>query len=509
MSSWWGWGARPARVEATAAALVADLERRWGPLPSVGGRDVDLAPAVGPRGGVERLRDALGTDAVRDDPTTRRRHAIGQSYPELLDAQRGIVRQPPLAVIAPTTSEQVAAALEEARSLGLAVVPYGGGTSVTGGVAGPKDAHVVLSLRGLRAVRSIDAVSRIALVDAGILGPELESALGAHGMTLGHFPQSFERSTVGGWVATRSAGQLSTGMGAIDDLVVGIRVVAPEGEIALPARPPASEGPDLLQLFLGSEGRFGVITETALRIVPRPQTRRAGAWLFPAFGDGLAAARALLQEGLAPAVVRVSDEVETATAGLRAGGALLVISDEGDDRTTATVAERVAGVLDRTGRALGAEPAERWYATRFDAPYLRDALLERGVIADSIETAALWSTIDAVYHAVRKALANALDPGGRAMVLCHLSHAYAVGASLYFTFVAPGGADAESRWRAAKRAALDAMLESGGVVSHHHGIGRDHREWQERRLGPSAIGVIEAIASRLDPAQVLAANRAA
>jgi alkyldihydroxyacetonephosphate synthase len=507
MSSWWGWGARPKRADATAARLVADLERRWGSLPVVAERDVQLGTAESPRGTIERLRDALGADAVRDDPPTRARHAIGQSYPELLDAQHGVVTDPPLAVLAPTSSEQIAIALTQARALGLAVVPYGGGTSVTGGVAGPPDAHVVLSLRGLRGLRSIDAASRVALVDAGILGPELEAALGAHGLTLGHFPQSFDRSTVGGWVATRSAGQLSTGVGAIDDMVVGLRVVAPEGVIALDARPPASEGPDLLQVFLGSEGRFGVITEVALQIRPRPQTRLGDSWLFPRFADGIDAVRGLVQDGLAAQVLRLSDEAETVMVGVGGGGALLVTMDEGDEAATAGRAARAATALGRRSRQLGPEPSERWYATRFDAPYLRDALLERGVIADSVETAALWSSVDDVYRGVRTALAGALDDDGRALVLCHLSHAYTVGASLYFTFIAPGGDDAAARWAAAKRAGLDAMLANGGVVSHHHGIGRHHREWQERRLGPLAMDVIEGIARTLDPAHVLAANR--
>jgi alkyldihydroxyacetonephosphate synthase len=306
-------------------------------------------------------------------------------------------------------------------------------------------------------------------------------------------------------VATRSAGQLSTGVGAIADLVVGLRCVAPSGEIVIPPMPPSSEGPDLRELVLGSEGRFGVITDVSLRVRPLPEAADRNAWLFGSFAEGLAAVRAALQDGAAPHLVRLSDEAET-TLLANTSGALLITGLEG---TTADVARDRAGLaaIGAGARALGPEPAARWYETRYDAPYLRDALLERGVLADSLETATLWSNAETVHRAVRDALRAALDPAGRALVLCHVSHAYATGASLYFTFVAPGGGDALERWWSAKRAALDAMLATGAVVSHHHGIGRDHREWQARRLGPTAVSAIDAVAGVLDPGRVLAANR--
>jgi alkyldihydroxyacetonephosphate synthase len=502
-TAWWAWGARPARVDADAAGLIADLESRWKNElilprePTLTRSDEQL---------VARLRDRLGEDAVRDDDATRARHAIGQSYRELAEAQRGIVPDPPMAVVTARSQQHVATALAECKSMGLAVVPFGGGTSVTGGVKGPAAPHIAISLRGLATLRSVDPVSLVATADAGMLGPELEAALAPHRLTLGHYPQSFERSTVGGWIATRSAGQFSTGVGAIADLVVGLRAVAPRGEIVIPAMPPSAEGPDLLQAIVGSEGRYGVITEASLRVRPAAERTAGAAWLFPSFAEGALVVRSLLQVGPAPALVRLSDEAET-RALARTDGALLLVGASGAAADVSATLEAVGRAIGARGKAIGVAAYERWYATRYDAPYLRDALLERGMIADSLETSTLWTDLSAVHVAVRDALGRALDADGRAVVLCHLSHAYPTGASLYFTFIGPGGEDRVERWWAAKRAALDVMLANGATVSHHHGIGRDHRQWQARRLGETGMRAIDAVARELDPDRVLAANR--
>ncbi|TMB94145.1 MAG: FAD-binding oxidoreductase [Chloroflexi bacterium] len=465
MAAWWSWGERPARVQAEASRILTDLERTWGPLPS----NVDVRVAL-PRSQpevVQQLREAVGAVSVHDEAEARMRHAIGQSYPELLDARRGTLRHAPLAVVMPTLGEHITATLKAVRPLGLAVLPYGGGTSVTGGVAGPDDPYIVLSLRGMRALRRVDRASLVATVDAGMNGTELEAALAKEGVTLGHYPQSFERSTVGGWVATRSVGQFSTGVGSIAELVAGLRAISPTGDIVLPAQPAASEGIDL---------------------------------------EGAEVIRALLQEGVAPELVRLSDDVESAMLGVPSG-ALLLIGAEGTANDVASMAERVSAVIGTRASPLDAPLAARWYETRFDAPFLRDALIERDVIADSLETAALWSDLMELYVKTRGAIARALDPGGRTIVLCHVSHAYATGASLYFTFLAPGGDDALARWTAAKRAALDAIVANGGVVSHHHGVGRDHREWLAKRYG-NATRIVDAIAAAFDPTRMLAANRA-
>ena len=504
MAAWWSWGERPARVQAEASRILTDLERTWGPLPS----NVDVRVAL-PRSQpevVQQLREAVGAVSVHDEAEARMRHAIGQSYPELLDARRGTLRHAPLAVVMPTLGEHITATLKVVRPLGLAVLPYGGGTSVTGGVAGPDDPYIVLSLRGMRALRRVDRASLVATVDAGMNGTELEAALAKEGVTLGHYPQSFERSTVGGWVATRSVGQFSTGVGSIAELVAGLRAISPTGDIVLPAQPAASEGIDLRELLLGSEGRCAVITEATLRVRPRPEEQRVAAWRCASFAEGAEVIRALLQEGVAPELVRLSDDVESAMLGVPSG-ALLLIGAEGTANDVASMAERVSAVIGTRASPLDAPLAARWYETRFDAPFLRDALIERDVIADSLETAALWSDLMELYVKTRGAIARALDPGGRTIVLCHVSHAYATGASLYFTFLAPGGDDALARWTAAKRAALDTIVANGGVVSHHHGVGRDHREWLAKRYG-NATRIVDAIAAAFDPTRMLAANRA-
>jgi alkyldihydroxyacetonephosphate synthase len=482
---------------------VDALERMWpsAPVPPREPRIASSDPAV-----VAKLRDRLGAKAVRDDDDMRARHAIGQSYRELVDAQRGIVRDPPVAVVTPSSSEQVAEALSVCTSLGLAVVPFGGGTSVTGGVAGIRDPHVTLSLRGIASLEEVDPISFVVRAGAGMLGPELEAALAPHRLTLGHYPQSFERSTVGGWVATRSAGQFSTGIGAIEALVVGLRSVAPRGTVVLPPMPPSAEGPDLLQMIVGSEGRYGVITEASLRVRPIAERTAGASWLFASFEEGAAAVRSLLQLGPAPMLVRLSDADETRVLA-RTEGALLLVGASGTEAEVSATLAVAASAIGARAKQLGASAYDRWYETRYDAPYLRDALLERGMIADSLETSMLWTDLITVHAAVRDALARALDPAGRALIVSHLSHAYATGASLYFTFVAPGGDDSIERWWAAKRAALDAMLANRATVSHHHGIGRDHREWQARRLGETGMRAIDAVAQALDPDRVLAANR--
>ena len=482
MAAWWSWGERPARVQAEASRILTDLERTWGPLPS----NVDVRVAL-PRSQpevVQQLREAVGAVSVHDEAEARMRHAIGQSYPELLDARRGTLRHAPLAVVMPTLGEHITATLKAVRPLGLAVLPYGGGTSVTGGVAGPDDPYIVLSLRGMRALRRVDRASLVATVDAGMNGTELEA----------------------GRVATRSVGQFSTGVGSIAELVAGLRAISPTGDIVLPAQPAASEGIDLRELLLGSEGRCAVITEATLRVRPRPEEQRVAAWRCASFAEGAEVIRALLQEGVAPELVRLSDDVESAMLGVPSG-ALLLIGAEGTANDVASMAERVGAVIGTRASPLDAPLAARWYETRFDAPFLRDALIERDVIADSLETAALWSDLMELYVKTRGAIARALDPGGRTIVLCHVSHAYATGASLYFTFLAPGGDDALARWTAAKRAALDAIVANGGVVSHHHGVGRDHREWLAKRYG-NATRIVDAIAAAFDPTRMLAANRA-
>lgn len=502
---WWGWG-DPDREypREPASRLLASLERRFGTLPRTPGvplARVILPPSRLERDGLARLERGIGPSKVTTARRERIRHAFGQSYPELVRAMAGQLRAAPDAVLFPASHDAVRDGLAAAEDIGVGVIPFGGGTSVTGGVEGGTSPFVALSTRGLDRVRAIDQVSGTATVEAGIYGPPLEAALGRSGFTLGHFPQSFEHSTLGGWIATRSAGQQSTGYGKIEDLVIGARVATASGDLVLPPRPAAAEGPDLLQLVLGSEGELGIVTEATLRLRRVPALRRYEGWLLPSFERGLELVRDCMRRGVRPTAVRLSDEAETATFGALggaapSGGALLIVGSEGEPDEVARWHGAFAAIVGAGGRALGTAAGDAWYAHRFELPYLRDVLLERGLLVDVIETAALWADLPRLGAAVRGAISGSLaDP----IVLCHVSHAYDTGASLYFTFIAHRETDWEAQWWRAKRAAIDTVVANAGVVSHHHGIGTHHRPWLEQRLGPRGNAVLDALRATLDP----------
>jgi alkyldihydroxyacetonephosphate synthase len=510
---WYGWGGPDmVDVELPAAAdpLLAELGIGDVHTPPVALDDVALAgAALDPA----PLVELLGADAVRQDRLSRVAHAAGRSYLDLLRLRAGSAPDAPDAVVYPADAEQVAAVLAWCAAHDVAAIPFGGGTSVVGGVAAARGAHraaVSVDLARLTGVVAVDAESLTATVRAGTLGPALEAELGEHGLTLGHFPQSFEFSTVGGWVATRSAGQASTGYGAIDELVVGLRCATPAGELVSRAVPATAAGPDLRQLVVGSEGALGIITEVTLRVRPVPGVRRYEAWSFPSFAAGTQALRALEQAHAAPDVARLSDEAEMRlnrllaahTAAAPEDRVAAILGWEGDAGEAARRSERGAAIV----RAHGGEPGapddgDQWAAGRYAAPYLRDVLLDRGVLVETLETAAPWSRLDELHGAVAGALHAALAGQGTApLVLCHVSHLYPDGASLYFTVLAAQrpGAEAE-QWQAAKVAATEAMLAHGGTITHHHAVGRDHAPWLTGEIGALGVEALRGVKARLDP----------
>jgi alkyldihydroxyacetonephosphate synthase len=406
-----------------------------------------------------------------------------------------------------------------------AVVPFGGGTSVVGGVEPLADGFagaVSLDLGLLTEVAEIDKTSLTARLGAGMLGPEVERRLGEEGLTLGHFPQSFEYSTLGGWVATRSAGQASSGYGRIDELVEGLRFIAPAGELNPRERPASAAGPELRQLLIGSEGVLGVVCEATLRVRPAPQQRRYEGWSFKSFAEGCEALRVLSQADATPDVARLSDEAETglsfavAPPGGRgervlkrylrmAGherGCMAIVGFEGAEEDVERRRLRAAALLRAGGGlSLGRRPGEAWYHGRFSGPYLRDELLTRGLLVDTLETATTWSNLAALYEAVGAALRRTLGP--RSLVMCHVSHLYRSGASLYFTFLSGQSEDALGQWRTVKEAASRAIVEGGGTITHHHGVGRDHLPWMDAEVGELGLGLLRAAKERLDPAGVM------
>jgi len=426
-------------------------------------------------------------------------HAAGMSTEDLLRARRGEAPGAPDGVVRPASHDEVLDVLRVAAAQRVAVVPFGGGTSVVGGLRPVRDgfrAVVALDLAGLDRLVAVDPVSRTATFEAGVRGPRAEELLAAHGFTLGHFPQSFQYATLGGFAATRSSGQASAGYGRFDQMVVALRAATPAGSLDLGRAPHSAAGPDLRQLLLGSEGAFGVITELTLRVRPAETLRYEG-WSFPSFADGLHAVRAVAQDGPRPAVLRLSDEAESAvtaatTPGSDAdGGCLAVVGAVGP------LGDRFAA---HGGRPLGAAPGEAWRDGRFRAPYLRDALLDAGALAETLETATFWDRLPDTYAAVRDALIGSL---GAALVMCHVSHVYETGASLYFTVVAAQADDPVAQWRQAKAAASDAIARSGATITHHHGVGRDHLRWYADEIGPVGAGLLRAVKQAVDPAGVL------
>jgi alkyldihydroxyacetonephosphate synthase len=473
---------------------------------------------------------SVGAEHVRDDRLQRVAHAAGRGYHDLVRLRAGEADGAPDAVVYPGSAEQIAALLGACAQHGVAVVPFGGGTSVVGGVEalrGRCAAVVTLDLARLDRLLAVDRDTLSATVQAGMTGPALEAALAEHGLTLGHFPQSFEFSTVGGWVATRSSGQASTGYGRIDALVLALRVVTPSGEIATRALPASAAGPALRELLVGSEGALGAIVEATLRVRPRPAARRYEAFSLPRFASGVDAFRTLAQAGAAPDVARLSDEPETrvslalsggqrvATRVLRgylrtrghAHGCLVIAGWEGRAdgelrarRTAAARALRDAGAV-----SLGTPVGAAWEHGRFAAPYLRDELLAHGVLVETLETATTWSRLLELHAAVAAALDGTLRARGTPpVVMCHVSHVYRAGASLYYTLVARQEPGAElAQWHAAKAAASEAILAHGGTLSHHHGVGRDHAPWLPGEVGPLGIELLRAAKATLDPAGIM------
>jgi alkyldihydroxyacetonephosphate synthase len=440
------------------------------------------------------------------DDEARVRDAPGPAYHHQHPQRDGALHAPD-AVVEPT-AEQVGAVLAACASHGIAVVPFGGGTSVVGGVAplrGPHSAVIALDLRRLDRLVALSETDRTATLEAGLRGPEAEALLNARGYTLGHFPQSYEHATIGGYAATRSAGQASTGYGRFDALVVGLTLVTPRGTLDLGRGAASAAGPDLRQLVLGSEGAFGVITSVTVKVRPLPVEKRYDAWLVRSWEDGIAQLRRLEQGGVVPDVARLSDPDETevslrlsaprAVRALARGRCLLVLGWEG---TAASVAARRRAAKVKGLPLPGA--GAKWEHGRYDGPYLRDDLLDGGFLVETLETSTSWSGLTSTWSAVRTALQSAL---GDCVVMCHVSHLYPHGASLYFTVLGARAADAPAQWQRAKDAACEALVATGATITHHHAVGTDHRPWMTEEIGPLGTEVLRAVKQVLDPAGVL------
>ena len=468
----------------------------------------------------EALEAIVGAAAVSTDRDQRVGRARGKSYLDLLEWRSGDVVAAPDACVAPADEDQVLEVLELCAERGVAVVPFGGGTSVVGGVnpvRGEFSSVISLDLGSFRGVEDLDEVSGEVTLGAGLTGPEAEELLAEKGWSLGHFPQSFPYATIGGYAATRSSGQDSAGYGRFDEMVRALTVVTPAGIVeAGHAAPASAAGPDLREVFLGSEGAFGVITKVRVRVHRKPEVVRHEAFRFPDFASGTAGVREVAQLGAGPTVIRLSDEPETMVnlAGATESigemnmnpGCLCITMYEGPAGSDADVEARMARTREileaNGGESAGAAPAEAWEHGRFGAPVLRDALLDAGALCETLETATDWSNVAALHAAVGEAVTEALAPAP-AFVLCHISHVYPTGASLYFTVIGAQSDDPRGQWRRAKDSASWAIIDGGGTITHHHAVGADHRPYLAEEIGEVGVAVLRGIKSAIDPAGIM------
>ncbi|HWH30905.1 MAG TPA: FAD-binding oxidoreductase [Mycobacteriales bacterium] len=507
----WGWGGpadepSPADLEAVAP-LVAETTGVAVQQPE---RPAPLQPLP-----PSTLRGRLPPSLRRlasDDEVDRARHGTGRAYRDIVRGLRGRVDFPADVVVRPRTEQDVVDVLDWAAGEGVPLVPFGGGTSVVGGIE-PRDLppSVSLDLEHLSGLLEVDAPSRAARLAAGTTGPAAEAALAEHGLTLRFYPQSFERSTVGGWVATRAAGHFSARLQHVDDLVESVRAVTGAGLWESRRLPGSGAGPSPDRLLLGSEGTLGVVTSAWLRAQPRPAHRWAATLAAADFPAGAGAVRALVQAGLAPATCRLLDAGEAALSGtLSTGEAALVLGLESLrgplDADVALALEVCADAGLRVVEA-GARGAagEAWRSTFVRAPYLRESLVLLGVLVETFETAVPWSGVDGLVAGVREAVTSALrEVCGGGAVTCRLTHAYPDGAAPYFTVLAPARRGGEvAQWDEVKAAASEALLAAGGTITHHHAVGRDHRPWYDRQRPRPFAAALAGAKAALDPAGVL------
>jgi alkyldihydroxyacetonephosphate synthase len=525
---WWGWGDPEASGELGEEALATLREEVGEMTPSAPARsieDVTLPPA---QPLPAALLEAAGEEGVFTGAEDRVRHATGRGYPDLVRLRGGGLEAAPDAVVLPRDAGALQRILEICAAEGVAVVPFGGGTSVVGGIEPLRGGHqrlISLDLRRLRGVE-VDARSLTATLGAGLRGPEAEAALAAKGLTLGHFPQSFEYATIGGFAATRSAGQASSGYGRFDDLVTAVRLIAPVGEMRTLETPHTAAGPALRELIVGSEGVLGVVPDVTVRVRPQPRVRRYEGWMAESFEAGAGIVRALAQGPGLPDVIRVSDEEETRvsmslsgprglagalfgaylSARRRREGCLVIAGFEGDEESVARRRALAVRELRAGGAAyLGQAAGRSWEHGRFQGPYLRDSLMDLGAMVETLETSHTWAQLGSLHASVGTAIRQALaDQGTPGLVFCHLSHAYADGASLYFTFIsrARQGEEVE-QWRSVKQAACEAIVAAGATITHHHAVGRDHAPYMEAAVGGLGLEALRAVKERLDPTGIM------
>lgn len=523
--SHWGWGYldrfpdddRRRMLAMQIGGLLGIPEPSLLPLPDAASAQLP-DPRLGPPPELAHL--------ARADRQTRMSHTFGRGYRDLVRGFRGAFSPAPDWVAFPANEADVAAVLGWASRAGVATIPWGGGTSVVRGVEaeiGSRFAGAVsIDMARMDRVLEVDTVSRAARIQAGARGPVLEEQLAPHGLSLRHYPQSFELSTLGGWIVTRAGGHFATLYTHIDDLVQSLRMVTPAGELVTRRLPASGAGPAPERLVLGSEGTLGVVTEAWMRVFPRPRWRASASVRFVRFEDGVAAARAVAQAGLYPANCRLLDPLECLLHSVPGGdgGAVLLLAFESADHPLEPWLGRAVELAVAAGGALadaprykddGADTGARdgagggWRKSFLDAPYLQTALVSLGVVVDTFETACTWERFPALHQAVGEAVRGAMQSAcGGGVLSCRFTHVYPDGPAPYYTFIAPGRPGAqEAQWQVIKDAACAALVDNGATITHHHAVGREHRPGWERERPPLFAEVLRAAKRTLDPAGVL------
>ncbi|WP_436699628.1 FAD-binding oxidoreductase [Nocardioides sp. BYT-33-1] len=522
--SWWGWGTEESRL---SPGETADLVARVaGLLP---GHDLTDHAVPDPRGlGVAPPRvapPAALAALCSADPVDRLAHARGKAFRDVARNLLGDIAHVPDLVVRPRAEQDVVDVLDWCTTTGTPVVPYGGGSSVVGGVEPRFDGPAVsLDLGLLDRVLEVDPVSRAARIQAGTYGPALEDQLRPHGLTLRHFPQSFEFSTLGGWLATRAGGHFATLETHIDDLTEAIRVVSPAGVGESRRLPGSGAGPSPDRMFLGSEGALGVITEAWMRLRPRPRWQRTASVGFGSYDAAVAATRAIAQSGLYPANCRLLDAAEALiNAGSPVDGGLLLVAFESADHPVDARLDRALELVrDHGGVVLatrdrpdpedehhadrGADAARAWRSAFLRMPYQRDELARRSMIVETFETACTWDAFPALHEAVTRAAQSAIAEvcGGRGVVTCRFTHVYPDGPAPYYGIYAAGRwGGTLAQWDEIKAAVSTALAEHGGTITHHHAVGRDHRPWYDAQRPEPFAAALRAAKTALDPAGIL------
>ncbi len=479
------------------------------------------------------LEAAVGEEYVSDDPHDRVVHARGKSLRDLVRQRRGDLGRVPDVVVRPADETAVVEVLKAALDEDAVVIPFGGGTSISGSLEAPRNetrSVVSVDLGRMDRLLEIDETSRLARVQAGVYGPRLEEQLNAQGWTFGHYPDSFTHSTLGGWIATRSSGMQSDRYGDIADSTRGLRVVTPAGLLAVRPVPSTSTGPSVREMVLGSEGRLGIICEATIHVRRLPKERTILGYLFPTWAASVAAMRDIAASEAAPSITRVADANETAFSFATKKASTLLdklqskalsvfltkrkgfvldemclgfIGYEGSERHVGAQRKAVGRIVAHHGGiCIGSSPGELYDQKKFDTPYIRDHLLDRGVLADVSETAAPWGALPGLHANVTAAARQAFqDLGVRGYLMCHLSHSYHAGACLYFTFAMnPSGTrDGLEEYGVVKSAIQQAFVDNGGTLSHHHAVGTEHAEWLEQDISAPGVGMIKALFDGTDP----------